>query len=473
MKKRITVLYIALLVAVSALLVQIRVPVKTNTVSEATVTPSSSMVAISAPSTDGPYDVEEAPVYTEGGKRVYYLRETGMVVTEDGTPVADPNNSRIVVYDEENSEFVDGANRALAIYLDSRLNRHFLRSGGRYATPINLDRDVFLINLNTTQGATLIYAFRDKISRPWFAALNPTNWRAGGMSEYVFSDMNGHAIDNKYIGEIKSATWWQKGITFLSPLFMIASATSNGWSIHVVEILDRTTLRELKTLMSHATIHPWPTLVCGESGKDVVTQDGHVIRVNPRTRQLTDSYGWALFNSHSGLPIVFHNNDIITTNFQQQKIENAVLLDSLTVWELLNSGTDFRMGFVTTAFGSFDVPILLANPNGDPNNPDWRLMNGQSANGVIDELLPTEVLDGESFGEWFGRVFGGGSGNGFSFMQILQIIVLLAVLLILLRIFLPMFMNLLDSRRNKPRKQNYNNYYKRSYKSQRKKRRSQ
>jgi len=417
------VLCIAVLIAVGAIMSQI--PMQRGADSYSTVSAHPNMVALS---TTPPHDVVEAPLYSNDGQRLFFLKETGMVVTEDGVPVMDPSTESpsIVVYNEATQEFVNGANQALAIFLDSRLDRHYLRRGGRYTIPINMDKDVFLINLNTTNGPKLIYAFRERVSRPWYAAFNPTNWRSDGINEYRFSDMNGRVIDNEHIGEIKQAEWWQIGITFLHPYFWAGTIASNGWTIHVVEILDQTTLRELKTFMTHATIHPWETLVCGETGQDVVTEDGRLVYVNPRTGQLTDSFSWALFNSKSGLPIVFHDNDIITTNLQQQRIENAVLLDSLTVWGLLSGGTDFHMHIIQTPFGTFDVPVFDFNP-GDPKNPDFRLMNGDSTEGITIKHQPAAVLDGESFGQWFGRMFGSGGGGS----QILTIIILVLVALIL------------------------------------------
>lgn len=466
--KKLTVIFIALLIAASALLVKFSMKITTGNTAVASA--NSNMIALSVPPTDGDTsDVVEEPLYVEGNKRAFYLRENGMVVTEDGAPVADPRNGEVVIYNGEDETFVNGANEALAVYLDSRLEKHYLRSGGKYLTTINLDKEVALINLNTTSGSRLIYAFVEELKRPLLEMIfNPTNlfnWEEA-RTVYRFHDMNGRLIDNKHLGEIKNATWWQIGITFLQPLFWIGTLASNGWSIRVVEILERTTLRELSTLMSYATVHPWDTLVCGETGKDVVTEDGHIIYVNPRTKQLTDRYGWALFSTKNCLPIVFHNNDIVTTDLKPQKIENAVLLDSMTLWQLLDSGTDFSMGIVSTPFGEFDIPIYNFSDN--PKKPDWRLLNGDSADGVIQEAFPTEVLDGNSFSDLLRDMFGGGlfsglfGGVGSTLSKVISVIVWVVVGFILFIFAVIVLRKLRDSGKNRPYKQN--KYYQRNYK---------
>ena len=345
------------------------------------------------PYQEGPYDRVYAPIHDGQGNRLFSLRETGMVVTGDGLPVMDPDTSSIIVHDNESQEFVNGANRALSIFLDSRLDRLYLRSGGRYTTAINMDRDVFLINVNTQAGPMLIYAFRNRVQRSGWQNLNPGNW---GRPEYRFYDMNGRVIDNQHIAELERANWWRIGLTFLNPLFMLATATTNGWHVPVVEILDRATLRELATTIQHATYHPWPGLQ-DELGRPVVTEDGREIRINPRTNQLTDFGGWAIFNRTSGLPVVFHDSDIITTSFQQQTVESGVLRDVITVQQMLENSMDFHMHIILTPFGSFDVPVFN---HGTASSPDFRLTNGQSTDGITINHQPSEVLDGRSFSDW-------------------------------------------------------------------------
>ena len=375
---------------------------------------------------DRPYEEYEANVYTQGGRRLFHLRETGMVVTEDGVPVMNPGNAQttgdttMVIYCAYTETFIDGANRSLAIFLDSRLNRHYLKAGGRFVTPINLNNNVFLINLNARDGQRLIYTFRNRYDRGW------VNGIFGERFGYRFYDMNGRHISNDYIAEFRRPPWWRIAIGFVIPVYGLGMLITGNHIVPVVQILNKTTLRELTTLISHTTYHPWATLECDVTNNPVVTEDGRIIHVNPRTQQLTDFFGFALFNSGNGLPIVFHNGDIITTDLQQQNIQDATLRESVTVWALLESGTDFYMGSITTFFGQFDVPVFRRND--DPHNPDWGLMNGDDANGIIDDMQPSEVLDGESFSDWLSRV---NIGRGISwFMTAIAVIGLIIVVVI-------------------------------------------
>ncbi|MCL2176528.1 MAG: hypothetical protein FWB72_01040 [Firmicutes bacterium] len=378
---------------------------------------------------DRPYDVVESYVYARGGRRLFHLRETGIVVTEDGIPVKNPADSSIVIYDEETESFVDGANRSLSIFLDSRVNRHYLRSGGRYVTPINLDRNVFMINLNARDGQRLIYAFRTRYDRGWL------NGILGERFGYRFYDMNGRHINNNYIANFQRPAWWRQ--VLFGP---VALTLTGNHLVPVVDILGKSTLRELTTLISHATTHPWATLECSIINRPVVTEDNRVVFVNPRTNQLTDFFGFALFNSVSGLPIVFHNGDIITTDLEQQRIDtiqavgsnqpSAVLRQVTTVWALLESETEFYMASITTFFGQFDVPVFRTNV--DAENPEWQLMNGECARDTINDMRPSEVLDGESFADWLRRVAPSGVNAVSTFGRIVALVLGIALLVLLI-----------------------------------------
>jgi hypothetical protein len=103
---------------------------------------------------------------------------------------------------------------------------------------------------------------------------------------------------------------------------------------------------------------------------------------------------------------------------------------------MLESNTPFFMGIIETPFGSFDVPLFNWSNNLD--NPDWRLMNGESAQGTIIDHRVSDIHDGESFSEWWNRVFGGGSG-GLGFMQILGIALAIFLLILLFPVFVLVF----------------------------------
>jgi hypothetical protein len=158
----------------------------------------------------------------------------------------------------------------------------------------------------------------------------------------------------------------------------------------------------------------------------VVTEDGVIIRVNPRTSQLTNPYGYALFNRTNGLPIIYHDNDIITTDGKQQTITNGKLVDALTIQHLLDTGTDFYFDTITCAYGTYDVPVFKYNGN-------WALLDGTKSEGITNGVQDWWESDdnGIGFGEWFNDTFGG-LGDGLD--KIIQIVglVLVGVVLILL-----------------------------------------
>jgi len=85
------------------------------------------------------YDVREGSVYTGDGNRLFILQEANLVIASNGdiitiddTSANSQNGSLAIYYNEHTQEFLDGANRNLAIFLNSRLDRNELRSGGRY-----------------------------------------------------------------------------------------------------------------------------------------------------------------------------------------------------------------------------------------------------------------------------------------------------------------------------------------------------
>jgi hypothetical protein len=284
----------------------------------------------------------------------------GLLVVEDKNgdirPIMNPLDSTTTLFDEGTREFFDGANKKLGIYLDSRLDRRYLKTGSVGVKGISLDREIFLINIRESVGSTktkAIYAFREELKKNIFERVNPANW---GKKFYAYFDMNNNQIQEELWVHPETASWWRIGLTFSTGWLLLPSLLSNGWTVPVAQILEQTTLRDLYEELQYATVHPWQGLECLETGRLVVTEDGKAIRVNPRTNQLTENMGWSIFNSVTGLPVVFHNADIITTDKRQQRIENrviggvssAVLVEVVTVWSLLEGGVEFWIDTIST-----------------------------------------------------------------------------------------------------------------------------
>jgi len=244
--------------------------------------------------------------------------------------------------------------------------------------------------------------------------------------------MNGRAIDD--IGRIGLANP-PAGWHLLIPGFNVYSALSFLAAISVFEIKESSVLRDLLREFRYATIHPWARIHCPEADDWVVTEDGVVVHVEPRTRQLFDPTRLGLFDTRSGLPILFHGDDIVTTNLIQQRVENGVLRDAVTTEPMLEAGIEFHMAIIATIFGDFDVPVRNL---GTPENPDWRLMNGDSADGTILPMRDVATLNTwTGFWEGIRNLFGGGSG--WSIWRILQLILVILIVILLLPIFFMIF----------------------------------
>gem|GEM_PF-934044 len=416
-------------------------------------------VRVSAPritNPQNPYERIESYLYTGDGERIFHMRETGWLMTESGNPITDippPSSDAdsfaplpVLKYDEYTQQFVNSANESLGIMLNSRVNRHYLviGNGQRYARSIALTNDVFLINKRMRCGGEmLIYTFRSEYRG---GAMSRLNFRGGlgrRTTHFRYYDMNGHALRNQYIAEMRAPVWWQRGITALSPILMLGTAMSGGYSVPYVEVLRQTTLGELLNKLRHATYHPWDVIECGATGLPLRTEDNEIIRVNPRTYQLTDHFGWALFNRQTGYPILYNANDIITTGSsrspsQQQRVENAILRDSLTILELLNRGDSFYVDTVTFNGREYDMPVIRQNPD-DDHNPDFVCMAGNSTDGRTNGIRPSTLLNirSRNFGDMLRNAFTGGSGFGVGWLTWVALIAGVILLLVVLAILSP------------------------------------
>jgi len=388
-----------------------------------------------------PYDIIDRPLYTRNGRRVFYERNTGMLFDADGNPIAmgqagdsphrestavtgiHGSDSGILYFFPDVNSFVDSANRNLEIVLNSRLDRHYLRIGNnmRYATSIILDREVFLINIRSYPGSSnsrLIWTFREfvrrDISEVWWRPV--TGW---GDNRYkpAFFDLNGHAIRPELVTEMVQPVWWHTvlGIywsaVFFPPL-IVDVAYTNVHGIPLVEILNdsRVMLRDLMEEISQATVHPWPRLYerINFTYFPVFTECGGRIMINPRTRQLTDWYGFALFSASTGLPVILFNNRVITTaDYEHLLTLNfpITLKNVVTVQQLLELGILFYKDTITTAFGTFTVPVLRCGITGNyyfVNQENGVPQRGDEATGT-DGIQPWANLNGRTFYEWWGE----------------------------------------------------------------------
>jgi hypothetical protein len=296
-----------------------------------------------------------------------------------------------------------------------------------------MDKEVFLINYKMGSTSKLIYAFREKRKWAWWEHIPIIGTIArAGVDDYNYFDMNGRQLDTDNIDELKNS-WWLKAGKFLVS-WQTLGFSDYVWKASFADIREKTTLAELTNLMTHATTHPWQGLT-DSNGYPVVAEDGQRIRINPTTKQLTDNLGWALFNTQTGYPIIYRNQDIVTIpDMKQQTVQNAVLKNAITVMGLLNSGVDFYMGSITTQYGEFDVPVF-SNGNGG-----WTFTNGDDATEVINEMQEGGYVNGQTPEELLDsikNIFSGENETLNNFIRTLGIIVGVVLVIILLPLISP------------------------------------
>jgi hypothetical protein len=434
--RKFLIILLTVIIACGALFVP---PLKTDKQRELNAVSLSAFVGSVTPLAAGPTDTTETiegAVYTKdkdgNDERVFLLDELGILVTESGIPVTEQNDSVMTTYNEDTQQYIDGANRALGIFLDSHLERHYLLSGGKYTTTIRMDKEVFLINYKTGSTSKLIYAFREKRKWAWYEYIPVVGSIVrAGVDDYDYYDMNGRQLNTDNIDELKNSWWLKAGKFYASWVSM--GFIDYAWKVSFADIREKTTLAELTNLMTHATTHPWQGLT-DSNGYPVITEDGERIRVNPTTKQLTDNFGWALFNTVTGYPIVYLNQDIKTIpDMKQQTVTNGTLKNAITVMGLLNSGVEFSMGSINTQYGSFDVPVFKSD-NG------WTFTNGEDATEIINEMVDGGYVNGKTPQELWDSIMSifDGNNTGFNnFVRMLGIAAVIIVVLILLPVIMP------------------------------------
>ena len=312
----------------------------------------------------------------------------------------DSNNSSITKFDMETTEYTNGANQKLSIYFNSFLDKHYLRAGGGYVTEINTRREIFLINIRASGGTMAIYTFREKVDHGWSIIYKPGKWFN---DEYRYYDMNGRLIENRFIAEWDTATFAKAmtgnviffavtgGIGFFAQLIF---GNADNFGVPFVKVLDRTTLADLLEELKHATIHPYDTV------DGIITEDGQPIYVRPTTKQCVDRFNFPMFSIDKGLPILLYDEVIVTSDLQGVEVQNGILRNVISVWQLLESGSDFFMGTIPTPFGEMDAVVF--NTSNDRKNPNWILPNGESADGIIKDMQLGRSLDGDPWSSLFG-----------------------------------------------------------------------
>lgn len=379
-----------------------------------------------APFSSGAYETRQGYLYTSDGHRGFSM--AGLIVTADGDLVTIADNNRnstdgslSLYWNEETEEVLDGADRHLAIFLNSRLNRNELRLGGFYTRAIELFSTVYLVNYREPNGRY----------REIFVTIRTHNaawWQVFQNTRHTVYDMNGRELRYERIGLPQPAPWWSSKWTTIRQNHRIRN---------VIDMWEDFLLGDLLQTIRLSTRHPWPQIM--DAGRAVVTPVGEAIRVNPRTWQVTDFFGFPIINERTALPLIFADGNIIATNGQVQRIENAMLLDVMTVQDLLDRGVPFHQDFIyMQPFGYLDVPVRNW---GTYYDPDWRLLNGELAAGITVGIADSRSRYSGGFWDGLRDLFGG-DGGVVDIMRfigiILGLILMLAVVVKILSLVLPL-----------------------------------
>ena len=368
-------------------------------------------------SVDIPGDEIVTPIYTENGKRIFYNAQFGLMYDDDGRFIYNPANSAPIFIDSTNEEqrIIDTANNAMGIYFNSFLDKHFLRTnpenGNIHVRSVSIHNEVFMINVKPAENAEAfpIYAYRVKRTKTFLEEINPAYW---GVTLYRYQDLKGHTIEERFITEMKPAPWWSVSVSMfigtivltpflgvLAPFVSAGIIVNNGlYMIRMVDAVPQGTLGSLLDLLEHATFHPWDNLYDAGTNEPLRTSDGSLVWLNPKSKQLTDKFRWPLFNSENGLPIILYNNDVVTIDLDSQPIVDGVLVDALTIHEIMTSGRDFYIGQRTTAYGVFDVLMFRVRGgggDGEIKDDEWILPNGANAKPWVDDFDLDSDIDAD------------------------------------------------------------------------------
>ena len=356
-------------------------------------------------------------LYDNEGRRLFRLSNTGLLVTEDARIAYSPEQNggqstgtTVNIYggsDTVSPELVSGANRNLRRMINSHGTGYWLHNGQNVIRTVHISDTLHVVDYRREDGTTMeiFVTYENVTQRVEVPRINPLSNIVFGpriqtITRTRFANVLGHEIKPSRIGHVREPSRWQ---IIRDTTLVMAGVGGNRIGdlitrAHVWSIIDSYTLGELLEEIQFATEHPWAhlyedfwdTQAQSMRYREVLTQDGNRIFVNPRTMQLYD-HVFPLFHYRTGFPIVFHNHDIVTAvDGLQQRIENGVLRDSMSTMPILQEGNTVR--FTQTTWNGRTFYLVEMN-KGTDSNEDWRLPNGDSADDIRDDFYDWDDVD--------------------------------------------------------------------------------
>ena len=359
---------------------------------------------------DNPADIIESKVYTTNNEQIFMVENFGLLVTADGRPIVDRNNSSITMFDIERQEFLNGANVRLTAYYNGFLDKKYLSSGKLAVASITSNREIFMIQIKTgkdelgEETRMFIWTFREKVDYGLEILWHPGAWFN---THYRYYDMNGRLIDDKkivtewndahFVKTFTANLLFYLGTAGIGPLINLISGESDRVAVPYVKVHDICKLSDIQDIVREFEVRYYGTF------QQVLTEDGYNIFVRPSSHHCVDIFNYPLFSAITGKPIVYFENEIVDLSLTVCLIENGILRNVFSTQSLIADETDFFVSISKkTVLGELDVVIL--NTSSDIDKPIWVLPNGDSADPYIIDTILGLSLNGtpwSAIGDWF------------------------------------------------------------------------
>ncbi|MCL2861871.1 MAG: hypothetical protein FWE22_05635 [Firmicutes bacterium] len=360
----------------------------------------------------GPYTRYEGDVYTDCNRRIVGVFHEGfsLILTEgEGDEsvgiVAVGGCTTPLFYIEETNEVIDGAGSSLQFYFDSLNMQHTLRLGNRpvRSRGISPSCEVFLVNIrwnNNANDVRPVYAFREQF---YYGAnlLNPLSWfRRSDRYRYKYFDMMNREIPIEWVVTRQEQLGISRGarlaLAFLTK-GISETIMDSFLDLGGAFIREQWTLSDLRVYLRSEHQHFWARLVTYDTRQHITTFDGEYLFIHPYTNQLTNFWGFPIFDSRSGFPVFIYEGQIVTFARGSRRDEIYLVEQPLVDSILLFSATEdfFFEHFGEVYIGILDSPVgrlnILVINSGTDENPIWRCALG---NDISDMLLPMHISDG-------------------------------------------------------------------------------
>ena len=408
----------------------------------------------------GPYTRYEGDVYTDCNRRIVGVFHNGfsLVLTEgEGNEsvgiVAVERDTTPLFFIEETNEVIDGAGSSLQFYFDSLNMQHTLKLGNRpvRSRGITPTCEVFLINIrwnNNANDIRPIYAFRES----FYYGINfwnvSTIFNRERRYRYKYFDMMNREIPVEWVVTRAEQMGLNRGVQIA--LNFITKGLSeivleNHLDVGSAFIAEQWVLSDLRVYLRSEHQHFWSRLVTYDTRQHITTFDGDYLFIHPYTNQLTNFWGFPIFDSRSGFPVFIYDGEIVTfargrgseIYLVEQPLVDNILLFSATEEFFFEHFGEVYIGILESPVGRLNILVINTGTEEDPR---WTCALG---NDITDMLLPMHISEGwgrnsgNSLRYFFQDLFDfGGLGGFFGFLDgALRVVIIIGFALAVALVF--------------------------------------